>query len=82
MGKFAFSLDRFEGDGKSTAVLVDEDGNTLELPRSLLPKGVAAGDVLSLSIEKDEAATKALVDETAAVQERLAESDDGGDVSL
>ena len=31
------SLDRFEGKGKQIAVLLTDDGATLNIPRSLLP---------------------------------------------
>ena len=38
-----YSVDRFEGD---VAVLVDEDGNSLNVPRATLPAGVKSGDML------------------------------------
>ncbi len=38
-----YSVDRFEGD---VAVLVDEDGNSLDVPRAALPAGVKNGDML------------------------------------
>ena len=51
------SFDRFEGKGKQIAVLVADDGTTLNVPKSLLPAGAKPGDVLILSLEIDPAAT-------------------------
>ena len=36
------SLDRFEGKGKQIAVLLTDDGEALNLPRSILPPGTQA----------------------------------------
>ncbi|HKI18974.1 MAG TPA: DUF3006 domain-containing protein, partial [Isosphaeraceae bacterium] len=49
--RLSLSLDRFEGKGKEIAVLLTDDGETLNIPRSLLPSGSKPGDVLALSIE-------------------------------
>jgi hypothetical protein len=38
------SIDRFVGDKKPIAVLLAEDGKTINFPRVLLPRGVKAGD--------------------------------------
>jgi hypothetical protein len=76
------SLDRFEGKGKQVAVLLTDDGETLNLPRSILPPGVKPGDVLTLTLEHDPAATKQVANETREVQDRLAERDPGGDIKL
>ena len=53
------SLDRFEGKGKQIAVLLTDDGETLNLPRSVLPPGVKPGDVLTLTLEHDPVAIQA-----------------------
>lgn len=82
MASIRLTVDRFEGDGKNIAVLVTEEGATFDLPKSLLPKGIHAGDVLKFVIEKDVEATKAVADETARVQESLTKDDDGGDIKL
>ena len=37
------SLDRFEGKGKQVAVLLTDDGETLNMPRSLLPPAAKPG---------------------------------------
>jgi hypothetical protein len=76
------SLDRFEGKNKEIAVLVNDDGEPVNLPRSLLPAGTRAGDVLTLTLERDAAATKQVADETRRVQDKLAERDPGGDLKL
>ncbi|MGO9915899.1 MAG: DUF3006 domain-containing protein [Isosphaeraceae bacterium] len=80
--RLSVSLDRFEGRGKEIAVLMTDDGETLNIPRSLLPPGSKPGDVLSLSLEPDAAATRKLADETRRVEERLGDRDPGGDITL
>jgi Protein of unknown function (DUF3006) len=76
------SLDRFEGKGKQIAVLLTDDGETLNLPKALLPPGATPGDVLTLTLERDDAATKDVADQTRRVQNKLAERDPGGDIKL
>jgi hypothetical protein len=76
------SLDRFEGKGKQIAVLVTDDGKTLNLPKSILPAGTKPGDVLTLSLERDSAASKQVAEDTRQVQDRLAERDPGGDIKI
>ncbi len=77
------SLDRFEGKGKQTiAVLLTDDGDILNMPRSLLPPAARPGDVLNLSLEQDPEATRKLAEETRRVQEKLSERDPGGDIKL
>jgi hypothetical protein len=76
------SLDRFEGKGKEIAVLVTDGGESLNVPKSLLPAGSKPGDVLTLSLERDTHATRTLAKETARVQENLSERDPGGDIQL
>jgi hypothetical protein len=76
------SVDRFEGKNKSIAVLLTEGGDSLSFPKALLPPGVKAGDVLTLTLERDPEATRKLVEETRAIQEDLKKSDTGGDIKL
>jgi hypothetical protein len=76
------SLDRFEGRNKSIAVLVTDEGEQIHVPRSLLPSGSKAGDVLSLTLERDPEATKNLAEETRQVQQDLKKIDPGGDLKL
>jgi len=80
--KSRLSLDRFEGDKKQVAVLLCDDGSQVNLPKGLLPKGAKAGDVLSLSIERDVEATRQIARDTRAVQDDLKKTDPGGDIKL
>ena len=74
------SVDRFEGD--LAVLVVDDDGRTFNVPRSLLPEGTRAGDVLTLSFSRDAAATKAVAEEGKRLQDELKATDPGGDVTL
>jgi hypothetical protein len=76
------SFDRFEGKSKQIAVLVADDGATLNVPKSLLPEGAKPGDVLTLVLEVDAAATANLAKESKRVQDELSERDPGGDIKL
>jgi Protein of unknown function (DUF3006) len=76
------SIDRFEGDKKQVAVLLTNDGTQINFPKALLPKGSRAGDILTLTIEKDVEATKTVARETRAVQDELKKTDPGGDIKL
>ena len=76
------SIDRFEGDRKQIAVLLAEDGTAINFPKALLPKGVKAGDLLTLQIERDTQATRKLAEDTPTVQDQLKKTDPGGDVRL
>jgi hypothetical protein len=76
------AVDRFEGDAKRVAVLLTDDGQAINFPRTLLPKGVHAGDVLTFAIERDAGATRQVARETEAVREELESRDPGGDLKL
>jgi hypothetical protein len=80
--KLSLSVDRFEGDRKDIAVLVAEDGTSVSVPRRLLPEDVEAGDILTITIERDLRATRELVARTKQIQEALKKSDPGGDITL
>jgi hypothetical protein len=80
--KVQLTIDRFEGDKKQIAVLLTDDGTQLTFPKKLLPKGVKAGDILSLTIEKDNEATKKVAKDTLALQDDLKKTDPGGDIKL
>ena len=67
---------------KPIAVLLTDDGETINIPRSLLPPGVKPGDVLTLTLEHDAEATRKLADETRRVQDKLSQGDPGGDIRL
>jgi hypothetical protein len=75
-------IDRFEGPRKQIAVLLADDGSQVNFPKSLLPKRVKAGDILSFIIERDTQATKKVAKETRAVQADLKKTDPGGDIKL
>jgi hypothetical protein len=55
------TLDRFEGDRKQIAVLVSDDGEQVNVPKKLLPKGAKAGDVLTLDFGGDAASPRAAI---------------------
>jgi hypothetical protein len=76
------SIDRFEGDKKLIAVLIADDGTAINFPKALLPKGVKAGDLLAVQIERDRAATRRLAADTRKVQGQLKKTDPGGDIRL
>jgi Protein of unknown function (DUF3006) len=78
----SLSFDRLEGKGKSIAVLLTDDGDTINFPHSLLPPGAKPGDVLTLALEVDTAATKDLASATRRVQDELTKQDPGGDIAL
>jgi hypothetical protein len=78
--KIQLSIDRFEGKG--LAVLLTDDGEQIDFPRNLLPKGSKAGDILSFDITRDTEATDRLRKETRDLQDRLKKSDTGGDIDL
>lgn len=80
--RLTLSVDRFEGQGHSVAVLLTDGGDTVQMPRSLLSPGVRPGDVLTFAIERDAEATRGLAAETAQVQRKLSQSDPGGDIRL
>ena len=76
------SIDRFEGDKKQITVLVTDVGDQINFPKARLPKGSKAGDILTLTIERDAEATRKLAQDTRAVQESLKKRDPGGDIRL
>jgi Protein of unknown function (DUF3006) len=76
------SIDRFEGDGKQIAVLLTDDGQAINFPRSLLSRTARAGDVLKLTLEPDPEATHRVSEETRKVQDELGKRDTGGDLKL
>ena len=76
------SVDRFEGEGDAVAVLATKAGATVDVPRAWLPEGTKAGDVLTLSLERDDAATARLAADTKKIQDELKATDPGGDIKL
>lgn len=78
----ALTIDRFEGEGKEIAVLLDERDRTIAVPRDLLPRGAKAGEILKVRIDRDKAATARLAADTREVQQELDRTDPGGDIKL
>ena len=76
------SIDRFEGEQSNIAVLLSDAGQQIDFPRDLLPAGAQPGGVLSVTIERDLAATEALREETKTLQDDLSQRDPGGDLEL
>jgi hypothetical protein len=76
------SLDRFEGDKKNIAVLLTDDGTSINLPKRFLPRNARAGDILAVTIARDAAATKQVAVSTRAVQDELKKTDPGGDIKI
>ena len=63
-----YSVDRFEGD---LAVLVDEDGNSRDVPRHRLPAGAKEGLEADGSFTPDEEAAARRRARVLALQNRL-----------
>ena len=76
------AIDRFEGEKKSIAVLITDDGTPINFPRRLLPRGSRPGDVLTFVIERDVATTRKVALETRKLQDELKKTDPGGDIRL
>lgn len=76
------SIDRFEGRRKEIAVLITEDGRSILVPRDLLPAGSRAGEVLSMSLERDRKATAEIAQNAKAIRRELDKTDPGGDIQL
>ena len=73
------SFDRYEG---RFAVLLTDEGQQIDFPKELLPKGAKPGDMLSFAIDVDREATEALKKDTKELQDRLKKTDSGKDIEL
>lgn len=82
MKRISLAIDRFEGDSRQIAVLVDDQDRTIDFPRDLLPEGSRAGDVIAFTLARDADATTRIAEETRKLQDELSETDPGGDISL
>jgi hypothetical protein len=76
------TIDRFEGETKQIAVMLTDEGDSFNLPRSILPPNAKPGDILTFDLELDNEQTRDVADETRRVQERLKRRDPGGDLKL
>ena len=63
--KLQVTVDRFEGS--KAILLYGEDGSSIDWPQDLLPAGLQEGDVLVISVKKDEKGTQ----EALAATEKL-----------
>ena len=70
MSPMRATIDRIEGD-VAVLILTDETSHRFTLPISRLPPGTREGDVLTLALQCDEAATCAARDRSAALIARL-----------
>ncbi len=70
MGDIKATLDRIEGD---TAVLLVRNGESLRLnlPLAMLPEGSREGDILDISITRDEKETEDSKARVSSMIERL-----------
>src|SRR4051794_36146586 len=75
-------IDRFEGAKKQIAGLLTDDGTQINCPKALLPKGVNADDIVSISIEKDAQATKQVAEQILAVHDQLKKTASEDDIKL
>lgn len=80
--RYSLTIDRFEGPTKSIAVMLTDDGESFNLPKSILPPTAQPGDVLTMSLELDPEQTQAVADETRRIQAELKKRDPGGDLEL
>ena len=76
------AIDRFEGEKKSIAVLITDDGTQINFPKRLLPRGSRAGDVLTFHIQRDVTTSRKVTLETRKLQDELRKTDPGGDIRL
>lgn len=77
-----WNVDRFEGRDKEIAVLVDDEGVTVNIPRALLPDEVGAGEVVTITIARDAEATAQVAAEAEQLAADLKATDPGGDITL
>jgi hypothetical protein len=80
--KLRLTIDRFEGETNPLAVLLADNGRSMNFPREFLPKNARAGDVLTFQIETDHKATQRIARQTKKIQDKLKSKDSGGDIAL
>lgn len=70
MGNFKFTLDRIE-DSTAVLLLRDDESIKLNIPLFLLPPESREGDILNLSIVRDDQETEAAKERVSALLEKL-----------
>ncbi len=68
------TIDRIEG---KIAVVITEENMKFNFPLALLPHGCEEGDVLNISIERDQEATLQAREEVSSLMEKLKKKGQG-----
>jgi Protein of unknown function (DUF3006) len=64
-------IDRIEDDGTAVVLLGEDEGESLDLPASLLPEGAEGGDHLNITVSLDKESRASAEDRVKALQEKL-----------
>ena len=64
-------IDRFEDNGWAVLLTYPDGGRTFDVPRELLPEGVAAGDVFEVRFEHDREETERIAAENRRLLDEL-----------
>ena len=64
-------IDRIEDDGTAVVLVGEDEGESLDVPAALLPKGAEGGDHLSITIALDKESRESAEDRVKALQEKL-----------
>ncbi len=75
-------LERFEGRGKTLAILTTKDQREVVMPRVLLPKGTKAGQMMILHLEIDPKTSARVAERGRHLQRALDKTEPDGDVVI
>ncbi len=64
-------IDRIEDDGTAVVLVGEDEGESLDVPASLLPEGAEGGDHLSITVALDKESRASAEDRVKAMQEKL-----------
>jgi hypothetical protein len=64
-------IDRIEDGGKAVVLVGEDEGESLDVPASLLPEGAGEGDHLSITVALDRESRASAEDRVKALQEKL-----------
>lgn len=70
MGNFKVTIDRIEGNN-AVLLLRDEEAVKINIPLFLLPPESKEGDILNISIAREEQETEAAKEQVSALLEKL-----------